>query len=291
MEMEKELIYLYCVADKAPDLKKVREWFEKPKVIRHEGLYAVVGRVPRGDFDEENLKKNLGDMDWVKERVISHEQVLEAAMADSCVVPFKFATLFNSEGNLKRMLARNAPLLKEALRKLEGHEEWGVKIYCGLDALRATLAQDKEILDKEKEIGSSSPGKAFILRKKQEERLNQMLNAKINECGHASFDRLRELCAGARINRLLPEEVTEKKEEMILNAAFLISRNAVQAFMEAVDALKARHGDNGLSFDCTGPWPPYNFCDFAGRMEIRSAGTCGTSDTAGAERTADHGRA
>ena len=265
MEPEKELLYLYCVAGKAPDLQEGGDRLEKPFFVRHEGLYAVAGRVSSGEFNEENLKKNLGDLDWVKTRVITHERILEAVMEDSCVVPFKFATLFNSEDNLKNMLARNAPLLKETLRKLEGHEEWGVKIYCDMGILRASLAGDKEILKIDEEITPAAPGKAFILGKKKEARLNLMLTAKINECGQASFDRLRALSARARINKLLPEEVTEKKEDMILNAAFLIGKNKVKAFIETVGGFKAQQESSGLSFDCTGPWPPYNFCDFAER--------------------------
>ncbi len=221
----------------------------------------MVGRVSREDFAEENLKKRLIDLRWVTAHAIAHEQVLETVMDDSCVVPFKFATLFNSEDNLQNMLARNAPLLKEALKTLRGHEEWGVKIYCDMGILRAGLAQDQEIFKIDEEIGSSAPGKAFILKKKRETRLDQLLNAKINEYGQASFDRLRGFSARARINRLLPKEVTGKIADMILNAAFLISKNRVQAFVETVKELKARQANSGLSFDCTGPWPPYNFCD------------------------------
>ncbi|MBI5242778.1 MAG: GvpL/GvpF family gas vesicle protein [Elusimicrobia bacterium] len=266
-----QLLYLYCVADRAPDLNKGRDGSDRPRIIPHEGLYAVARRVSRSDFDEDNLKRNLSDLAWVETRVIAHEQVLEAVMKDSCMVPFKFATLFDSEDNLKGMLARNAPLLKEALENVAGHEEWGLKIYCDMDALEASLRQNKELSELDHEIASSSPGKAFILKRRQEARLRQMMRTKLNECGQESFDRLRGLCSRARINRLLPKEATEKNEDMILNAAFLIRKPKVRAFIETVAWLKARQAESGLSFDCTGPWPPYNFCDVV-------------------ERTADHAR-
>ena len=63
----------------------------------------------------------------------------------------------------------------------------------------------------------------------------------------------------------MPKEVTEKAEDMILNAAFLIGKPKVRAFLAAVEELRAQQEHSGLSFDCTGPWPPYNFCDAAGR--------------------------
>jgi len=265
MEQGKELLYLYCVTGKAPDLPKGRDWFDKPFFIQHQGLYAVVSRVPGSEFNEENLKKNLGDLEWVKLHVIMHEQVIEAVMDHACVVPFKFATLFNSEDTLKAMLTEHAPMLKETLQRLQGQEEWGVKIYCDMARLRTWLAQDEEILKIDGGIGSASPGKAFILKKKKEALLNLATTAKLNEYGQASFNQLRDLCSQARINKLLPKEVTEKKEDMILNAAFLISKNAIKPFLETVDRLKARHENDGLAFDCTGPWPPYNFCNWPER--------------------------
>ena len=263
MEAEKELFYLYCVADQAPLLKEGRDLFDHPFFVQHEGLYAVVSRVAGAKFDEENLKKNLCDLEWVKLHVITHEQVIEDVMEHAGVVPFKFATLFKSFESLKAMLAERAALLKETLQKLRGLEEWGVKIYCDRERLRASLSHDTEILEMDREIAASAPGKAFILKKKKEALLDLKTAAKLNEHGQASFDLLRGLCARSRINKLLPKEVTEKTEDMILNAAFLIRTDGVRAFAEAVDGLKARHEAGGLSFDRTGPWPPYNFCDFS----------------------------
>ena len=55
------------------------------------------------------------------------------------------------------------------------------------------------------------------------------------------------------------KEVTERKEEMILNSAFLIKNDNVENFMEAENALKEIFEEMGFFLDCTGPWPPYNF--------------------------------
>jgi hypothetical protein len=46
---------------------------------------------------------------------------------------------------------------------------------------------------------------------------------------------------------------------MILNAAFLVANHEAQAFMDEVNALN----DTGILVECSGPWPPYNFCDLA----------------------------
>jgi hypothetical protein len=52
---------------------------------------------------------------------------------------------------------------------------------------------------------------------------------------------------------------------MILNAAFLVSRDAEDAFDGRVKQLGAKHGM--LTFRYTGPWPPYNFVNIRLKLE------------------------
>lgn len=258
--MGEEVIYLYCITEKAPDLKEVESLVNKLYFVYHQGLYAVVSRVLKYEFSEENLKKNLNDMDWIMVKASLHEKVIEGIMRNTCVVPFKFATLFNTEDSLKACLEKHAEEFKENLKVFEGTEEWGLKIYCDIEKLKETLLEeDEELLKMDREFNSSSPGKAFFLKKKKEELLNAVVNKKLNEYGQDSFERLSQESLQTRINNLLPIEVTERKDDMILNSVFLIDKNKVANFVNTVEGIKIRYADQGLFFDCTGPWPPYNF--------------------------------
>ena len=259
---EKDLIYLYCVTKKAPKLKEVKNLVDEPYFVYHPGLYAVVSKVKKSEFSEENLKKNLADLEWIKVEASIHEKVIEGVMKYTCVIPFKFGTIFKTEDNLKAMLEEHVQDLKEKLKNLEGKEEWGVKIYCDIERLKAAVIQEESgILKIEKEINSSSSGKAYFLKKKKEELMKEAVNKRINEYGQESFELFKGLSCEARINKLLPKEVTEREDDMVLNSAFLVDRDKVSEFIHAVDDLKTRYNDKGLNFDCTGPWPPYNFCD------------------------------
>ncbi|MBI5025124.1 MAG: GvpL/GvpF family gas vesicle protein [Nitrospirae bacterium] len=256
----KDLIYLYCVTNSLPHHLHTKDFGIGVYFIYHKGLYAVVSKVTESEFNEENLKNNLTNLEWIKTKVGIHERIIEEVMRDICVVPFKFATLFNNEDNLKAMFEEHAEELKTKLKHLEGKEEWGVKIYCDIEKLKENLIQEDEALLKiSKEISASSPGKAFFSKKKKEELLNIAVNKKINEYGQYSFDRLREQSLKTRINKLLPKEVTERENDMILNSAFLVYKDKISDFISVVDILKAQYKGRGLFFDCTGPWPPYNF--------------------------------
>lgn len=249
---EKSLVYLYCVTQKPPEPKEVENLADKLYFVYTQGLYAVVSRVCPGEFSKENLKKNLADLEWVKVRVSLHEKVVEEIMKNACVIPFKFATLFNSEDSLKLSLEKNAQVFRENFKKLEGKEEWGVKIYCDLEKLKISL-MGQEFLEIDKQISSASAGKAFFLKKKKEELLDKAVNKNINQYGQVSFDRLKEESIETRINKLLPKEVTEREDDMILNSAFLVDKSRVGEFAQIADSLKTKYNDNGLNFDFTGP--------------------------------------
>lgn len=255
------LIYLYCVSNKKPELKKINCFVNDLYLVNDKDLWAVVSKVSDDEFSEEKLKKSLADFEWVKRKASLHEKIIEGVMEGTCVIPFKFATLFASEDNLKGMLREQAKILKENLKALEGKEEWGVKIYCDRKKLKESLLEENEmILEINQEISSSSPGRAFLLKKKKEELLNTEMNIKINEYGRESFYSLREQSLQSSFNKLLPKEVTEREEDMILNSTFLLDKKRASDFVHAVENLRERYGHKGFLFDCTGPWPPYNFC-------------------------------
>ena len=263
MEAEEDLIYLYCITDKVPKLKEIENLADNPYFIYYQGLYAIVNKVKESEFAEENLKRNLADLEWIKVRAMTHEKAIEGIMRNTCVIPFKFATLFNTEDNFKAMFSKHLREFKDLLRKLKDKEEWGVKIYCVLEKLKEFIIRaDGEILDIDKEInGSTAPGKVYLLKKKKEELLNIAVNKKFNEYGRVSFDRLKEKSTEARINKLLSKEVTERDDAMIFNSAFLINKDKAEDFLNTVEDLKGEYTDRGLFFDRTGPWPPYNFCE------------------------------
>lgn len=267
-ENKKYLIYLYCVTNNIPEIGSVENLVDKLFFINHRDIHAVVSKVPDEEFSEENLKKNIDDTEWLKDKVSIHEKIIEDVMTNSCVVPFKFATLFESVDSLKECIEELEDELKMNLMNFEGNEEWGVKIYSDTEKLKGLLAEeDGELLKMDKEIGSSSPGKAFFLKKKREELINTVLNKKIREYGQDSFDRLKEHSIQANINKLQPKIITERKEDMILNSVFLVDKKGVEEFMETVDVIKAIYNEKGLFFDCTGPWPPYNFCTFSNERQ------------------------
>ena len=54
-------------------------------------------------------------------------------------------------------------------------------------------------------------------------------------------------------------------DKMIMNAAFLVSRDQEPAFDARVKEIGAKY--DKLTFKYTGPWPPYNFVNIRLKLE------------------------
>ena len=268
---EESLIYLYCVTKAKPDCSDFEETGIKVYPIYFQGTYAILSRVSPEEFSEENLKKNLANMEWVEKNVRQHEKVIEEIMKDITVIPFKFGTIFKTEKSVENLLKENNLKFKNVIADLEGKEEWGLKVYCDSEKLNDSLKKENErVQGIEKEITSSGKGKAYFLKKKKNELIKNVRNEKISEYTQDSFERIKRACLEAKINKILSKEVTEKKEDMVLNAAFLMNEKRIKEFENILAYLKTKYTNEGLIFDCTGPWPPYNFCNLSENGKVQN---------------------
>jgi len=257
----KDLIYVFCVTRTKPRHTD----FEKLGIgiypIYSQGTYAIVSKVSATEFSEDGLKKKLADMGWVEKNVRQHELIVEEIMKETPVLPLKFATVFQTEKNVVNLLKKHGAEFKKIIANLANKEEWGLKIYCDLEKLKETLEEkDEMIREKGQEIASAGKGKAYFLKKKRDEFIKNMISRKISEYTQNSFERLRKISFEAKISKILPKEITEKKEDMVLNSAFLINKKRVKEFKSSIEHLKTKYSEEGLNLDHSGPWPPYNFC-------------------------------
>ncbi|MDP2168684.1 MAG: GvpL/GvpF family gas vesicle protein [Thermodesulfovibrionales bacterium] len=254
--MPSKLIYLYCLTGKIPGDRVIAGIDGNVRFVSNKGLHAVASRV-KADAFTKDLKENLADMRWVESNVLAHAQVVAKTMEHAAVIPFKFATLFRTEKSLKAMLDARLDEFKGLLARLEGKEEWSLKVYFGVER-PGTACRDKRILKIDREIGSVSAGKAYLLRKKRQQLIEDIATEKISGWAGECLETLSRWSAETCINGLIPKEMTGRKEDMILNSAFLIDKGRLRGFMDDVDLLEEKLP--WLDLNCTGPWPPYNFC-------------------------------
>lgn len=259
------LIYLYCVMARPPDLQSVEGPPGGLYLVHEVGLWAVVSQVEASQFGPSSLRRNLEDLDWVVAETTKHEKIVEAVMRDRCVVPFRFATLFHTDESLRTRLRTHAQEFMTLLEELEDKAEWGVKVHCDVEGLRSVVrAQDGSMSHLNEALRCASPGKAYFLEKKRGDLAIAALGDRIDRCVGRVVETLQTVSFQMRINKVWFPRATRIHDSMILNAACLVGNDNVRIFVDAANALKAHYADQSVLVECTGPWPPYNFCDLAG---------------------------
>jgi hypothetical protein len=259
---EENLIYLYCMTAQPPDLNEAGDSSDGLYTVCEAGLWAVVSQVPAAEFGQSGLHRNLEDLGWVTAETTRHERIVEAVMQDRCVIPFRFATLFAAEESLRTLVRAHCEEFTALLEQLDNKAEWGVKAYCNAETLRDRVCtRDAAISSLDETIRSASSGKAFLLRKKREELAKAALAGRTDQYAERIVGALQEVSFQTRINKVLPPAATEGRGAMILNSAFLVGNEDTGNFLEAVAVLNEGHAEDGIVVACSGPWPPYHFCD------------------------------
>jgi hypothetical protein len=222
------------------------------RLLEADGVAAVTSRVPLAEFGEEVLEPNLKDPAWLERRVQAHNAVLAAATVATTVVPFRFGAIYRGEDQVRAAMLAQRRELAETLSRLDGVVELGVKATLDQDALRERLARAHEPDDK------GSAGRAYMLRKRLEQQLDEEVRTFAATCADESHRRLAAVARDARAN---PAQHPSVAGEMILNGAYLVARGDEGLFGAGLEELQDRFRDEGVMYELTGPWPPYNFVE------------------------------
>ncbi len=254
--------YVYGVvaadAPEVPDLVGVEPSAPVAR-IEEGGLAALVSEVPLAEFDEESLRENLNDVAWLEEKARAHEQVLEATLAAGPVVPLRLCTVFTGEEQVQAMLDREHRVLADALARLDGRGEWGVKAYADRGAAEREALRRTEDGAGPAGAGAVSAGTAYMNRRRREARAREEVEEIADEWARAIHDRVAAFAAEALLNPLQRPELTGHDGEMVLNGVYLIDDDDVAELRVAVAGLAEEFDRRGVEVQLTGPWPAYNF--------------------------------
>jgi hypothetical protein len=242
--------YVYCIIEAAGKLRfgPIGIGAEPSDVdtVHYQNLAAVVSDVP------------LGAIDSTHENVLAHERVNERVMRDHTVIPMSFGTIFKTSEDIVQLLRSAAEAFGDVLNKMRNKLEFGLKVLWDREkAIEALEAEDESIRRLKEEI-SSRKGPTYFARMQYGRLVDAALQARSEQYGAEILAQLRNVAVASRINKPIGDK-------MIMNAAFLISREKEGSFDAAVKAIASRY--DTLTFKYTGPWPPYNFVNIRLKLE------------------------
>ncbi len=247
---EKSGKYVYCIiqSTKPTSFGSIGIGAEPMDVytIGYQDIAAVVSDTPLEVYDP------------TRENVLAHEGVNERVMHEYTVIPMSFGTVFKTADDIVELLRSAYPAFRDVLQKMMNKLEFGLKVLWDPDAIISAVEKEDEGLRRLREEILKQRGSTYFARMQYGRMVDSLLQDRSVYYVSEIFESLRPVSVASRANKPIGER-------MIMNAAFLVSRDDEAEFDAAVKSIGSRHSH--LTFKYTGPWPPYNFVNIRLKLE------------------------
>jgi hypothetical protein len=235
---------------------------EDVEAVSDGALAAFVMPVDLDEYSQDVIDAKGRDVEWLGQIGYRHQDTMMKLLRGGTIVPLRAFTLFANEESVRQRLRNDAAVLITLLDRLEGKQEWTLRIEIEperwSEALTRRAGLFRSLLD---EIESATPGKAFLLRKKLDEEKKR--------ASREAEGALVSAIEKAILEHLACDTLAESRQQR--DGAFpqinaLINRDEEARLQELVEELTPRYAGEGVSLAVSGPWPPYSFVNM-GRNE------------------------
>jgi hypothetical protein len=196
--------------------------------------------------------------DPTRENVLAHQRVNETVMQKHTVIPMSFGTVFKTDDDIMELLRSAYDAFSDVLNKMQEKFEFGLKVLWDRDQIIREIEQEDEDIRRLKSEISSQKGSTYFARMQYGRLIDAALQSRTERYVAEIFTSLRSVSVASRSNKPIGDR-------MIMNAAFLVSREMEQPFDARVKEIGQQY--DKLTFKYTGPWPPYNFVNIRLKLE------------------------
>ncbi|MFE5262990.1 GvpL/GvpF family gas vesicle protein [Streptomyces coelicoflavus] len=233
---------------------------DPPRLLPHGDLVAVVSHVPEADFGEEALRAHLEDLDWLTATARAHQQVVDALTAVTTPLPLRLATVFRDDSGVRLMLEERAAAFRRTLDRLDSRVEWGVKVFVETDRTerpeRAGAGADPSAAP-DRPAPRPVSGRDYLRQRRRQSRAEDDLWSRAEEFASGLHTELSGRADDARLHAPQNPRLSGAAGRNVLNAAYLVRRDASEEFVERVD--RTKDDAPGIRVELTGPWAAYSF--------------------------------
>ena len=242
--------YVYCII-RSPEVRRFGAigLGGEPTEVQTVGFREIAAVI--SDTPEEVL-------DATRENVLAHERVNETVMKSFTVIPMSFGTVFKTRDDIVELLRGAYDAFRDVLDKMQDKVEFGLKVLWDREVMIREIENDDEDIRRLKNEIAAVPGSTYFARMQYGRQIEAALQARTDQYASDIFAQLRDVSVAARANKPIGDK-------MIMNAAFLVSRDKETAFDAKVKEVGALY--DKLNFRYTGPWPPYNFVNIRLKLE------------------------
>ncbi|MFC7328735.1 GvpL/GvpF family gas vesicle protein [Marinactinospora rubrisoli] len=226
-------------------------------LVAEDDLVAVASDVPLHEYDEDALKANLEDLDWLADVARAHNRVVDEVARHAVTLPLRLATVYRGDDRIREVLRTGRARFGAALDRLAGRVEWGVKVYADPAGARAPASAAPK-----GERESERPGQAYLRRRREQRQRHDDTWQHATELVGEVDGALRVLADARELHRPQPARLGGTRGENVLNAAYLVATERRRPFLDTVARLQDA-APEGTRVEVSGPWAPYSFASMA----------------------------
>jgi hypothetical protein len=217
------------------------------ELVEGHGLAAAVSELPADRYGEDQFRIHAEDPVWLEKLATAHHRVLASIALHDDVLPLRMPTLCRSRRSVIELLDNRADVLKDALTSVSGRVEWGVKLYA-------------EPRPAEQQKVEASSGKDYLGQRMAQGRARDEERVRRGDLVRACHEALSAVAVDATVNAPQDPALSGRREAMLLNGAYLVTRDDENDFLAVFDTQAAGPcREAGILAEITGPWPAYNF--------------------------------
>jgi len=246
-EVHYEGKYVYCIMDggEKQNFGKIGIGGTTVYTIPYNNISAVVSDTPLREYEPSEAN------------ALAHEKVVEHVMQKHTVLPLGFGNIFINQNRVEWLLTKFYRTFRIYLKKLDGKVEMGVKVFYDLETARHNIENTNNEIKKIKE--------ALTLERLKEDQFSRdkLVTAAARKFAEEVSKKAYEY--GVRIYEVFGKVAVDSRlmkrigDDMIMNGAFLVNKDEMAHFEKALETLRRKYENQGLKFQLSGPWPPYNF--------------------------------
>jgi len=223
--------------------------------LENSGVYAIpLQNISAIVSDRNSTQLDYSDRESLGYLLVQHQKTIETLMEKGFVMflPMRLGTIVNSKDEVIKILANGYDIFIETLKKIEYLTEIDLAVtWADFPATLKKISGHPEIIAMKDSILKNIDKISQVDQVKIGMLIQEKLNEKNKQVELNILDALSSSSIDIKIHDVM-------NDEMVTNSAFLINRNKLDKFEQAIDQLDEQYRGL-LNFKLVGPLPCYSF--------------------------------
>ncbi len=218
---------------------------EEVYTVVHQDLACVVSNCNGDDFASLSKEDKLRCL-------MTHQEIIERVMKEGyTILPVKFGTFVEGEGEIGRILEQGYKKLTQTLDRMDVLVEIEVAATWDLKKVLEEIGNEEEIRQLKHTIVGKTPSEILEMQINAGKLVRESLDRRRGGYRSQAMQSLAAVALDIQPNALVADE-------MVMNMAFLIQREKQETFDSRVRRIDEAF-NNQINFRVIGPLPPYSF--------------------------------